>query len=326
MKLVPSLVAIFVILRGVESFSSGSIASHAWRHRVGMGSLHASSHGVGAYRRKNVARNDFAMQLRPEVTDLQEQGKSAQFSKQNLFLTASTLTYAVIIANSPEGVSGIFTKEIPEAFIRNLPAAIICFGGADILTQQIERSMGLAQTESLDVRRVLSATAVGIVCNAFGLAVWLHYLGELFPVETINVNSVEGWTHLVEKSLMHSWVWGTLGNTIALVGRRLLAGDSWDDSVKLWSDKIFPVTQKQLFFWPAWQAMNFALVPTPMQAQVTGAGSFFFNVFMSWVASSGSREALEQARMEEEKEAVEMVQHHVEEMEAEKEKKVESIR
>lgn len=70
----------------------------------------------------------------------------------------------------------------------------------------------------------------------------------------------------------------------------MFVGDSIDTALTFWGEKIFPVTVRQLYFWPAWQMFNFAFVPKEWQGVFVAFGAFFFNVFMSWITNNSKQE------------------------------------
>lgn len=71
-----------------------------------------------------------------------------------------------------------------------------------------------------------------------------------------------------------------LANTVSLILRRIVIGDSPKRAVHFWHEKIMPMMAHQMCFWPAYQIITFAFIPAHLQVMFSAMGSFFFNVIM----------------------------------------------
>mmetsp|Transcript_12470 Transcript_12470/g.30575 ORF Transcript_12470/g.30575 Transcript_12470/m.30575 type:complete len:350 (+) Transcript_12470:187-1236(+) len=199
-------------------------------------------------------------------------------SQSKRLLFAALATYVVLVVLAPTGLSQLLARGLVSPFASNVPMAVACFGGADVATQAISGA-------GLDLKRAFSACAIGVLCNAIGLVVWLHWLDALIPKATIGLAGTRAFGNLACKTITHSLVWGTLSNSLSIWLRRVLSGDSLRDATEFWDARIMPIMEKQFWFWPVYQGLTFALVPSEHQVAVTALGAFAFNIFMSWAVS-----------------------------------------
>mmetsp|Transcript_28660 Transcript_28660/g.55934 ORF Transcript_28660/g.55934 Transcript_28660/m.55934 type:complete len:386 (-) Transcript_28660:346-1503(-) len=211
-------------------------------------------------------------------------------TKQMVLIVSATLSYMFIATFAPVTLMALFDNGIFLPFLQNITPAALCFGGADVVTQLVtlredhKRSGGLGFPFHFDAWRSASASFTGILCNAIGLTVWLHFLNTCLPHSCVGLKGTKLGL-LVAKTMTHAFVWGTLSNSISLVLRRILAGDSAMKSVEFWNSKILSVTKTNFAFWPAWMLINFALVPQQYHVRFTAVGAFCFNIFMSYISS-----------------------------------------
>jgi len=219
---------------------------------------------------------------------------AAGVSGQFVLIASAVLSYALVATAAPVSLMALFDQGILLPFVDNLTPAALCFGGADVVTQLVssrEEQKRAGTAIRVDAWRSLSASLVGILCNAIGLTVWLHFLNPCLPSSSVGGLARGKLPLLVAKTMTHAFVWGTLSNSASLVLRRMLAGDSPNMSVAFWNSKIMQVTRSNMAFWPVWMLVNFALVPQAMQVRVTAVGAFCFNIFMSYVSSQRNQPA-----------------------------------
>mmetsp|Transcript_14613 Transcript_14613/g.33714 ORF Transcript_14613/g.33714 Transcript_14613/m.33714 type:complete len:357 (+) Transcript_14613:184-1254(+) len=209
-------------------------------------------------------------------------------------------------------------------FLPQWPFVCLCFGTADMLAQYFEslsRSLGVqlhrndsppdrplgsrsAVTgdegftwtlqrpqrglwlflDECDFKRVASACAVGCFLAGFLTVIWFHYVDIIIPRSTVGFHSTQAALALVIKSVMHSFLYGTISNTIGIVGRRLLRGDCLRDAVRFWSKRIIAVTKRQQVFWISWQLVEFGVMDPKFMVPMNAFGAFLWNTFMSWVS------------------------------------------
>lgn len=78
-------------------------------------------------------------------------------------------------------------------------------------------------------------------------------------------------------------VWDTFGNTLGIVLRRMMAGDTPTEAFAAWESSIFPVTLLEFKFWPIWQSVNFLWVKPEHRVLFCAVGSFLWNGYLSFV-------------------------------------------
>ena len=71
----------------------------------------------------------------------------------------------------------------------------------------------------------------------------------------------QGITELVLKVLTDSFVWGTISNTLNIVGRSLIEARGPEAAFSKWRTEIQEVTVSEFKFFPIWNAVNFHLIP-----------------------------------------------------------------
>ena len=78
-------------------------------------------------------------------------------------------------------------------------------------------------------------------------------------------------------------VWDTVGNTLGIVLRRMMAGDSVAEAIAAWESAIVGVTILEFKFWPIWQSINFLWVPPGQRVLFCALGSFLWNGYLSFI-------------------------------------------
>eukprot|EP00282_Hemiselmis_andersenii_P018658 CAMPEP_0172024894 /NCGR_PEP_ID=MMETSP1041-20130122/15596_1 /TAXON_ID=464988 /ORGANISM="Hemiselmis andersenii, Strain CCMP439" /LENGTH=384 /DNA_ID=CAMNT_0012680531 /DNA_START=34 /DNA_END=1185 /DNA_ORIENTATION=+ len=204
-----------------------------------------------------------------------------------LLLGASATTLLAIVGtfSVADGLFPIFSS--PDT-LANIPAAAALFGVADVVAQKMEKQ------EKTDVRRMLSASAIGVVINAFGFAWWVHYLDLVLPDEMVGLASPTAAAGLVCKTLLDSFVWGTISNSFGIYARRLLSGDTPKAAGEHWEGLLPGIVGDEFRFWPFFQALTYGVIPSEHRVQFTAIGAFVWNVYMSMSASDGPQPHEEQ--------------------------------
>jgi len=209
----------------------------------------------------------------PSVISSVSHGPSAE-----QLLAAAVAAAVAVVAFSPEG---LYTGSVINAGNwGNIPFGAALFAGSDYLAQKMEKK------ESIDMKRMLSASAIGILLNAFGFAYWLHYLEALFPDASVVPNTPQGAASLLCKVLMDSMVWGTVSNSAGLFLRRLLGGESYAVAKEQWDGALPEIMGDELRFWPFLQAFTYTMVPADLRVQFTACGAFMWNTYMSAKAAA----------------------------------------
>ncbi len=114
---------------------------------------------------------------------------------------------------------------------------------------------------------------------------WLYFLDRLIPERVVGIFSIGEACRLVGKGFIDSFVWGVLSNSVGIIGRRILEGDTYEQAAKIWYGKIINVTLLDFQFWPLWSVINFEFVPKPLQVSFTALGAIVWNVYISLVAN-----------------------------------------
>mmetsp|Transcript_37998 Transcript_37998/g.59264 ORF Transcript_37998/g.59264 Transcript_37998/m.59264 type:complete len:346 (+) Transcript_37998:44-1081(+) len=189
--------------------------------------------------------------------------------------------------HDPESMS-VFERDELEAVARNLAPGFGFFFLSDIVAQCVPHSDPSYDRPSLQWRRALRAGLLGILINGFGYTLWLHRLNLLIAPDRVNLHgtTLAVVLHLLLKAVVDSFVWGAFSNTVGIIGRRVFEGDALQHAIDVWSEKFLGVMQKEFFFWPLWNAVNFCLVPRDLQVGFTSLGALVWNAYLSWVASS----------------------------------------
>eukprot|EP00283_Hemiselmis_rufescens_P001128 CAMPEP_0173469504 /NCGR_PEP_ID=MMETSP1357-20121228/77395_1 /TAXON_ID=77926 /ORGANISM="Hemiselmis rufescens, Strain PCC563" /LENGTH=197 /DNA_ID=CAMNT_0014437749 /DNA_START=347 /DNA_END=940 /DNA_ORIENTATION=- len=137
----------------------------------------------------------------------------------------------------------------------------------------------------LNLRRILSSSVVGCCLAGFLTIVWFHHIDILIPKSACGLSSPAAAAMLFAKAAAHSFFYGTISNTVGIIGRRMLGGDSALDAYASWRGKIVEVTKRQQMFWMTWQLLAFGVMKPEHAVPMNAFGGFLWNTFMSWVAS-----------------------------------------
>mmetsp|Transcript_38037 Transcript_38037/g.93489 ORF Transcript_38037/g.93489 Transcript_38037/m.93489 type:complete len:318 (-) Transcript_38037:522-1475(-) len=208
-----------------------------------------------------------------------------------LFALSLTTTAAIMSSAHTKGPSFAEAFQGRNPFLPHLPSVMLAFASADFVSQLVEMQSSDKKhvAHGLDVWRLLSAGIVGCFLAGFGTIIWFHYFNILFPPESVGLQSTEGICMLLAKTLIHSFAWGTISNSLGIVLRRIASGDSLYQACVFWRDRILGVTLRNFYFWPLWQLVAFSLVPGAYLVPLNTFGAFLWNSFLSWMSSHTPR-------------------------------------
>ena len=172
--------------------------------------------------------------------------------------------------------------------IKNIISAFFFFFVSDIVAQTYQNMPAKRKGKQvkLNYGEAMRTGLLGIFLNGIGSTLWMHELNLVIPDHAVDGSSYTDLGHLMIKALLDSLLWGTVSNTLGIIGRRLLEGDSPRHAAAVWVDKILGVTASELWFWPFWSAFNFYLVPKPLRVLFNSLGAFVWNCYLSYVAIS----------------------------------------
>jgi len=196
-----------------------------------------------------------------------------------------------------------FTRDQATELLRNIPIGFLSFFVADTVAYFIMRQGELWDDEdSFEVaptnggkrpalwRRALAALlsqslqagVIGAVSLGVVDTLWLSRLNVVFPAGTVGVGSSREALRLLYKSLLDSLVYGAAANSWGIIARRVMFnGESIGKASAVWDERILSVMAKELAFWPAWNAVNFLMVPRWAQVAFVGVGGLCWNIYIS---------------------------------------------
>ena len=195
-----------------------------------------------------------------------------------------------------------FTREQATELLRNIPIGFLAFFVADTVAYFIMRQGELLDDEdSFEhaptsggkrpawrralaglLSQSLQAGVIGAVSVGVVDTLWLSRLNTVLPAGSVGVASPHEALGLIYKSLLDSLVYGAAANSWGIIARRVMfKGESIGEASAVWDERILSVMAKELAFWPAWNAVNFLLVPRWAQVAFVGVGGLCWNVYIS---------------------------------------------
>jgi len=165
------------------------------------------------------------------------------------------------------------------------PTSMALFFAADAFAQTLGDKEGKGE---IDVKRALSCAMLGVGVNSLGFQFWLHYLDSIIPPDTVGIESAQDAARLLGKSLVDSFVWGTISNSIGIFMRQVMAGAPVQRASTLWERTIIPVMQQDVKFWTVWMSLCYSAIPNDMRVQWVALGALFFNIYLSSVSTESA--------------------------------------
>jgi hypothetical protein len=171
---------------------------------------------------------------------------------------------------------------------KNIISAFFFFFFSDIVAQSYQHipMKRKGKQVKMNFGQATRTGCLGIFLNGIGSTLWMHELNLVIPDHAVDGSSYTDIGHLMIKALLDSLLWGTISNTLGIIGRRLLEGDSLRHVRVFWVDNILSVTASELWFWPFWSAFNFYVVPKSFRVLFNSLGAFVWNCYLSYVAIS----------------------------------------
>ncbi len=228
------------------------------------------------------------------VDEIENADESEQSSYSFPFLQLGLLSSSVIgvvtvtiLAQRNESWTQYAELEVGR-LIKNIISAFFFFFFSDIVAQTYQNMPAKRKGKpvKLNYGEATRTGCLGIFLNGIGSTIWMHELNLVIPDHAVDGSSYTDIGHLMVKALLDSLLWGTISNTLGIIGRRLLEGDSPHHAWMVWVDKILVVTASELWFWPFWSAFNFYVVPKPLRVLFNSFGAFVWNCYLSYVAIS----------------------------------------
>jgi hypothetical protein len=213
------------------------------------------------------------------------QEKVPDFNAPVGLLSAAVMLFAAIGAfvGAQEGGGPELWFSLQPVF-ETAPTSMALFFAADAFAQ----TLGSKDGNEFDVKRALSCAMLGVGVNSLGFQFWLHYLDSIIPPDTVGIGSAQDATRLLGKSLVDSFVWGTISNSIGIFMRQAMAGAPVQRASALWERTIIPVMQQDVKFWTVWMSLCYSVIPNDMRVQWVALGALFFNIYLSSVSTESS--------------------------------------
>lgn len=201
-----------------------------------------------------------------------------------VLISAASMTFAALVAvvTIAEGVgpAGWLTYESCQ---HTLPTSLSLFVASDLVAQKITG-------KKLDLKRSMWAGLIGCLVNSFGFGIFLHYIEALIPSETVGLlGGSKMAANLFVKTILDSFVWGTISNSLSILLRRLSAGDSLLQAFHVWKGLIMEVFGSEFKFWPYWQGACYSMIPVESRVQWVALGAFLWNTYLSMKSASAKQ-------------------------------------
>jgi len=211
--------------------------------------------------------------------------KESQRLQPFLFCSALCALGLVIMLGATATEKGL-DKAAGRPILRNMGTAAFCFGVSDVIAQVIQHQGNVRESfRELQGGRSARASLLGMFVNGVGYSVWLYFLDKLIPQHDVGLHNVSFAMTLIAKGCVDSYIWGILSNSVGIVGRRMLEGDTQSEALRVWNSKIVSVTIMDFQFWPLWAIINFQVIPKKLQVSFVALGAIIWNVYISLVSN-----------------------------------------
>lgn len=208
----------------------------------------------------------------------------------NLSAPVGLLSAAVVLFAAIGFVIGAQDGGGPEVWftitpvLKTAPTSMALFFAADAVAQKL----GGDGKSDFDLKRALSCSLLGLGLNSMGFQFWLHYIDSVFPPDSVGMGSARDACGLLAKSLLDSFVWGSISNSLGIFLRQTMAGSSAQQAFSVWESKFLYVMVQDAKFWTLWMSLCYSVIPAHLRVQWVALGALFFNIYLSSVSSEAS--------------------------------------
>lgn len=163
----------------------------------------------------------------------------------------------------------------------NLISGVLMVALGDGISQAIEvdSKTGLKKCTSwreLSPRRLANAGFAGAVFNGVLLPQWYLLMHKVSPgAETAKT--------IAAKILGNCVAWGCVGNAAIMAMRRMLDGESWEQTERAVRRDLWGVMKNDYKIWPLYDVLCFTCIPRHMHGLSTGTLGIVWAAYLSYV-------------------------------------------
>ncbi|GAB5031112.1 pxmp2 4 family protein 4-like [Nannochloropsis oceanica] len=176
----------------------------------------------------------------------------------------------------------VYSNWMMEQPIRaNLISGVLMVALGDGISQAIEvdPETGLKKCKSwrdLSPRRLANAGFAGAVFNGVLLPQWYLLMHKVSPgAETAKT--------IAAKILGNCVAWGCVGNAAIMAMRRMLDGESWEQTERAVRRDLWGVMKNDYKIWPLYDVLCFTCIPRHMHGLSTGTLGIVWAAYLSYV-------------------------------------------
>ncbi|WOL01679.1 protein SYM1 [Canna indica] len=157
---------------------------------------------------------------------------------------------------------------------KSVTAATI-FAAADMFSQQMAT---LASPRNLDFVRILRMAGYGLLVLGPSLHLWFNFVSRILPKQDI--------VSTLKKMLLGQTSYGPLMTAVFFSLNAAVQGETISEIFARLKRDLIPTMARGFLYWPMCDFITFKFVPVQLQPLVCNSFSFFWTIYLTYMAST----------------------------------------